>query len=391
MALTDHECLSGHVKLIQAYQKMREPTKDSDGNITKEAILPPDFKIGLGNEIYLVQEETIEELKENYKAKKEETKFYHFILISKDLQGYQQLKELSTLAWENMYTNYVERVPTFKQNLQRIVQGGHMVATSACLGGLIPQMILKMQEYENDKEKKKYFSKILTDFIQFCLDVFGKDDFYLEIQPSHQEEQNYVNSKIIQLSEHYGIKYSIATDAHYLKPEDRDAHRIYLQSQESEREVDAFYHSAYVMTEEGIFETMSPFLSREQIQLGLDNTLVLMNSLTEYDLAHKTVIPKIPIGEFELRHMFKPAYEQYEYINNFAYSEYEMDRYLLYQIENGFDEHFPRNVLTKDYFHTILDRINTELGEMWNISIKLEDRISSYYVLTQDVVNMIWE
>lgn len=53
-------------------------------------------------------------------------------------------------------------------------------------------------------------------------------------------EQIYVNHKLIQLSEETGTPYIITTDAHYLKKEDRQIHKIFLESQEGDREVDDF-------------------------------------------------------------------------------------------------------------------------------------------------------
>ena len=75
IAITDHECLSGHVRVQKYQDKIKEEN--------------PDFKIALGNEIYLVDERT------------KGQKYYHFILIAKDAIGHKQLRGLSSLAWLN--------------------------------------------------------------------------------------------------------------------------------------------------------------------------------------------------------------------------------------------------------------------------------------------------
>ena len=51
--------------------------------------------------------------------------------------------------------------------------------------------------------------------------IFGKDDFYFEMQPSKNKDQIYVNHKLVELGAKYGIKYIITNDAHYQKKEDR--------------------------------------------------------------------------------------------------------------------------------------------------------------------------
>ena len=77
IAITDHETLSGHIEL-NTYQK----------EVQKEH---PDFKIALGNEIYLVAN------RDNGQ------KYYHFILIAKNKTGHRALKELSSTAWMNSF------------------------------------------------------------------------------------------------------------------------------------------------------------------------------------------------------------------------------------------------------------------------------------------------
>lgn len=383
IVLSDHESISGHVKFIKAYQELKKAGK-----------LNENFKIGLGNEIYLVKENSLEELKENYTNKEPDTQFYHFLLISLNPKGHEQIRELSSIAWSNSFkTGNMVRVPTFKKDLKRIVKGGNIVATSACLGGFIPQMILRWlkNEEENNEELVIYYKKQIHDFINFCIDVFGKDKFFLEIQPSENEEQHIVNKKLIKLSSVYGIDYIVATDAHYIKKEDRFAHKVYLKSSEGEREVDAFYDSTYIFSTEEIFKSMESHLTKEEIQTALDNTLKIYDMIEEYDLFQKTIIPHATIEDFELNHLFKPAYDKFEYMKKFAYSEYEIDRYFMYLIEEGFKEHFPANTLSKEYFYKIMDRINTELRELWLISERLGDRLSSYYVLTKEVVDTMWE
>ena len=75
ICLTDHETLAGAVKANKIAKKLLETN--------------PDFKVGLGNEIYLCP------------SRENQTKFWHFILIAKDEIGYKQLRILSSLAWLN--------------------------------------------------------------------------------------------------------------------------------------------------------------------------------------------------------------------------------------------------------------------------------------------------
>ncbi len=83
----------------------------------------PDFKIALGDEIYLVA------------AREKKIKYYHFILIAKNAIGHKALRELSSHAWMNSYWDRdLERVPVLYDELAAIVKKypNSLIATSAC-------------------------------------------------------------------------------------------------------------------------------------------------------------------------------------------------------------------------------------------------------------------
>ena len=117
IAITDHEALCSHIELNMLQKDY------------------PDFKIALGNEIYLVNE------------RKSGQDYYHFILIAKDKIGHKQMRELSSLAWLNSYQDGMERVPTLKSDLKKIISEtpGHIIATTACIGGELSKSILTME------------------------------------------------------------------------------------------------------------------------------------------------------------------------------------------------------------------------------------------------------
>ena len=386
IVLSDHELLSGHVKWIDEYKKLK-----------KEGRLKNDFKIGLGNEIYLCLEDNLEELKENQASRhlNPDSQFYHFLLIALNENGYTQLKKLSSLAWENSWRDgLVTRTPTFLKSLREIVQQGDIAATSACLGGVIPQTLLRIREasINNDSESVKFYQDRLHSIIDQYVEVFGKDNFYLEVQPSDNEEQKYVNRQIIRLSQLTGLKYTIATDAHYLKKEDRQSHKYYLKAQNIAREVDEFYDSTFIMSEEEVREYLTEYMTEEEIQAGFDATMDIYHKIKFFELERDIVVPLPPIPKFEFQHVLEQGYDMYEYIKKYAYSEHEIDRYLLHLIQEGLIELIVnKRKADKEYFHKCLDRINTELKELWLISERLGQRLSAYYALTKDVIDTAWE
>ena len=111
IALTDHETVAGHM----------------DANIYAKEIKEknPDFKVALGNEIYLC--ETRDKKQQNY----------HFILIAKNKVGQRALRELSSRAWMNSYWDRgLERVPTLKSDIEEVKTHFDQSVSPACVDSL---------------------------------------------------------------------------------------------------------------------------------------------------------------------------------------------------------------------------------------------------------------
>ena len=367
LAITDHEALSGWIKAIQIQKKLQE--QDSD------------FHIFLGDEIYLV--DSIEDVRDNYIPR--QTKFYHFILIAKDEIGGKQIRQISSQAWENsFYTGKMCRTPIAKHQLETIIgnEKGHIIAQTACIGSELAYWIL------NDNPTK------CLEFIDWCQSIFLPDNFYLEMQPNDCEEQVRVNQIIIKISEQLDIPYIITTDAHYLSADQRDIHTAYLNSREEDsRETGEFYRTCYLMDAEEIHQWMDKQIGADKVDIALDNTCKIADKIEFFDLFCPTIVPDSVVPKFKLGHLFKDWYEECPYIEKFAYSEDDYDRYLLYLIEEGFKEKNSHGVPVKKElrFRDLVHRIEDELSEMWQVTEKLGTSISSYYLTTLDLVNTMWE
>ncbi|RXZ77928.1 DNA polymerase III subunit alpha [Paenibacillaceae bacterium] len=383
LAITDHEALSSHVNAIKTVKEMK-----------KKKEMKEDFKLILGNEIYLV--DSLSEVRDNYQSGV--TKFPHFILLACDLEGHDQLRQLSSIAWSQSFkTGLMERVPTEKHILAEIVSKnkGHLIATTACLGSELAIHTLELIEAEkiNDTDRITEQKKKINGFMKWCIDVFGKEKFFVELQPSFSVEQKDFNKKAILIAQAYGLKTIVATDAHFLRPEHLAIHGAYLNSKQGDRETESFYASCFVQTEEEMLERLCDEhnITIEQAKEAINNTMLIGNMVEDYDLFKPVSIPRIKLPDFSVRHIFKPAYEKYEYIKKLAYSEDDQDRYLIKLIEDGFDEKVPRNTLTSESLHEKLARINLEFEELWHISQALSESMSAYYVTIQEIINIIWD
>ncbi len=135
----------------------------------------------------------------------------HLVLLAKDMTGYKNLMKIVSIGFTEGYY-YKPRIDM--EVLERYNEG--IIALSACLSGDVAKAILN-----NDYEKARTIAIKLNN-------IFGRDNFYLELQSNGIEEQNLVNSQIIKLSKETGIPLIATNDAHYLRREDARAHEILL-------------------------------------------------------------------------------------------------------------------------------------------------------------------
>lgn len=354
IACTDHASISAWVNFLAERDKIQEAKED--------------FKIMLGVEAYLIDES-------EYKNAK---KYYHFLLIAKDDIGRRQLFELTSKSWDRSYMERgIRRVPIFYQDIEALKDKGHLIASSACLGGFIPKLIL-----DHDVEG-------VWNFIVWCKENFGEENFFLEIQPNdHSEEQKIVNRAIIKISEQVNVPYIITTDAHYLQKEDAPIHDAFLNSREARgvRETSPFYDYTYIMSEEEIYEVMGNMgLSKEEIRLGLENTALVANLIEDFDFRGDTIVPQRKLPEFEIEHLLSEWYDTHPTIKYFSEGEYLQDKFLLYLIEKGIKD---KNITIGE---AEADRIEIELDVLKYLSEAMDQRMSAYLNLVQEIVDVGWE
>lgn len=384
LAITEHESVASAVQILKDLKKLQKENK-----------LKQLDKLIFGNEIYLV--DSLEEVRDNYQSGV--TKFPHFILMAKNRKGFEALSKLSSEAWKNsFYTGLMERTPTTKEFLRSVIHSdeykGTIMATSACIGSNINIPLLKSMEEEqcgNLDLRDKYVDKARRE-VEWCIETFGKEDFYIELQPAMSHAQMYCNEWLVRLADEYSLKCVLANDTHYARPEDREIHRIFLNSKESSgfREVDEFYYYCYMHSKKEMQKQMD-YLGKEVIEKALLNTCAIYDKVENFDLNHAPIIPKSTIPNFELSHIFKRGYEQYEYIKYLSESEHEDDRYMLYLIEQGYEKELHHKDITREEFHKILDRINMELKEIIGVGEKINQTMTSYYLTCREIVNIMWQ
>jgi len=194
LAISDHGNMFGAFEFVkEAYNH-----KNEDGTLKVKPIV--------GCEFYITTDRTRKTF-----SKDERDPRHHQILLAKNAQGYKNLVKLTSLGYiEGMYSKY----PRIDKELIHKYHEG-LIATTCCLGALVPQTILKKGEAEGENEFK------------WWLNIFQKD-YYVELQKHGIPEQEKVNAILLKFAKKYDVKVIASNDSHYVDQKDFNAHDILL-------------------------------------------------------------------------------------------------------------------------------------------------------------------
>ena len=367
IGITEHEFTGGWLKAFKLQKKY------------------PDIKIVLGNEIYLCRNGLNAS---NYN--REVDRYYHFCLYGKDDIGLKQIREISTRAWMRSYmARGMRRVPTYYNDLFEIIgkNPGHVIGSTACLGGALPTQILRAQSNPALLPK-------IDIWIQQMDKLFGHGNFFFEMQPSKNQDQILVNKTLLKHSIYFDIPYIITTDSHYLRKEDRVVHKAYLNAQNGDREVDDFYATTYMMGTEEL-ESYFSYFSSDVIQKAYENILKIKDSIEDYSLLRPLKIPELKWKDLSNEEILLPEvweknnknfwYPLIPMLKTFDESEYDADRELGRAVRVGIVKH---DDLQNTEAYT---EINACLEDTWVSSNVNKARWSAYYLNLQNIIDICWE
>lgn len=310
LAITDHGNLYG---AIEFYKKCK-----------KNNIKPI-----IGVEAYLAPRRIEDRLP------KVDSKSYHLTLLAKNYQGYQNLINLVTIA--HLQGFYYK--PRIDKDLLRQYREG-LICLSGCLAGEISKSLLN-EGIEKAKEK-----------IYEYLDIFGKENFFLEIgnHPGIAESRK-IFKMLIELSRQTGVKLVATQDSHYLYKDERDVHDIFLAIQTGKD-----------IEEEDRLTMKSDYFhltdSQEMLELFKEIPEALENSLA---IAEQCNL------EIELGKIKPPIFELHEGLLPDDY----LKKICLERLEK-------LNISDKKIYR---ERLNYEL------SVIYQTGFSSYFLIVQDFVN----
>ena len=206
-------------------------------------------------------------------------KYFHLILLAENNKGYENLSQIVTHGFtDGMYYGK----PRVDEELLRQYHEG-IICMSACLAGRIPQQVMAGDMDGARQSIARY------------VDIFGKDNFFLEIQDHNDIQEEQVAHALYKLSQETGIGLVATNDCHYTMPEDAEAHAVLLMMRDkitiNDPSNDYGQGQLYVKSEEemrGLF----PYAPE-----AIENTQKIADRCNVTFEFHKTKMPKAPVPE----------------------------------------------------------------------------------------------
>ena len=274
LAISDHGNMFGVFEFV----KHAHTLKNDDGSLKVKPIV--------GCEFYITENRHQKQF-----TKEQRDQRHHQILLAKNAEGYKNLTKLTSLGYiEGMYSKY----PRIDKELIHKYHEG-LIATTCCLGALVPQAILKKGEAEAENEFK------------WWLNIFQKD-YYVELQRHGIPDQDKVNKVLLKFAKKYNVNVIASNDSHYVDVEDFNAHDILLcintgetQATPALREFTdddvaiknkrfAFPNNQFYL--KNTSEMLSAF---EDLPEALDNTNEVIDKIEVLDLKRDILIPHFPV------------------------------------------------------------------------------------------------
>lgn len=317
VAITDHGNMFGAFEFVsQAWKDTKVIGKDEKG----KDILEPNIKPIVGCEFYVVKDRWLKTFTKETKDDR-----YHQLFLAKNKKGYENLVKLTSLGFiEGMYSKY----PRIDKELILKYHEG-LIATTCCLGAMVPQTILQKGEAAGEEEFK------------WWLDLFG-EDYYIEIQRHNLKEQIQVNEVLLKFAKKYNVPIIASNDSHYTEKDDYNAHDILLCINTGEKQAtpgfdDIIHDDLLVKNKRFKFPNDQFYFktTHEMKQLfadipeSIDNTNAIVDKVEILNLKKDILLPAFPVPkEYQIhftdevigKDIIKPdVNNQWEYLKALTY------------------------------------------------------------------------
>jgi DNA polymerase III subunit alpha len=225
----------------------------------------------------------------------DQNKRYHMLLYAENEVGYRNLLQLSSKSFLEGYY--------YKPRMDLELLAAHsegIIATSGCLGGLVPQLLgPDAVSEEGNKGTVRDFDAALAAAGRFQ-DIFGKDSFFIEIQDHGLAAQQRIMGDLLDISKRIGAPLLATNDAHYTRQEEHDAHDALLCIQTGSLRNEPgrlrFEGSEHYLKSA---EQMRSLFPDDRFPGACDNTLLIAER-ADVDIEFgKILLPHFPVPEGE--------------------------------------------------------------------------------------------
>ena len=241
----------------------------------------------LGCEVYVAPGSRFDK-----EAGNNEDRYYHLVLLAENNEGYQNLMKIVSIGFIDGFY-YKPRVDI--ETLETYHEG--IIALSACLAGEIPRYIMRGMYEEACKSALRYQN------------IFGKNNFFLELQDHGMPEQKQVNQSLLRMSRELGIELVATNDVHYTYAEDVKPHDILLCLQTGKRLSDEdrmrYEGGQYFVKSPEEMATLFPYAPE-----ALENTYKIAQRCNVEIEFGVTKLPKYDVPE---------GYTSWEYLNKLCW------------------------------------------------------------------------
>ena len=279
IAITDHGNLYGVVEFVEA--------------ATKAGVQPI-----IGIEAYVVEGSRVD------RPVGSANRRYHMVLLAESQVGYRNLLQLSSKSFLEGYY-YKPRM-----DLELLAEHSEgIIATSGCLGGMIPQLLAPDagSEEGNKREAVRDFEAAVAVAGRFQ-DIYGRDNFFIELQDHGMEAQRRILPDLVEIASRIGAPLLATNDAHYTRREEHEAHDVLLCIQTGSHREDTnrlrFEGSEHYLK---TAEEMQRLFPSDQFPKACENTLWIAERADVQIEFGRILLPHFPVpeGETEVSYLRK--------------------------------------------------------------------------------------